>query len=499
MAADETFNYVIEVDDLGSKQVQKFARNADGTFKKVEKSIKRNMTDAIANFARSAGTAFKRVATSAVGAFKTISRSVFSLKGALAGLALGVIAYKIKGMTDEWEGLSKVQEQAESTMMAAMKSMGRYSDEFYKATLATAAGIQAVTTFGDEAILTGAKFLMTYEGISNDVMPRVMETMADVAALMGGDFKSAANMLGKASMGMIGELRRVGITVDADTFKIKGFLGVLEAIEAQVKGQAKALRDTKAGGLEAFGNVVGDIKEKFGLFVSTIKEKLSKDVFPIIEKIDKKLSELKESGKLEEWATKAADAIKSAFKTAIEWIKDFWEWVKKAYNKLKDIQSEVTKAASGFQQLRLDALNATIAAQNLVISSGQVARGNIKTGEVQYMSQEQSAIKTGLQSSITGLENKITSIANEQASSNSTFAAVEDFASQAYDWFSNPNDEYDLMKATYSQYGAAGATSEKESTVNINVSPGVAETTTGASELARQIERQIEIMKARGL
>ncbi len=166
------------------------------------------------------------------------------------------------------------QQKAVAGMEQAMRSMGRYTPELYNQLINTAKGLQAITTFGDEATIEGQKFLLTYKNIADDVLPRASAVMLDLAALMGGDTRQAANMLGKASMGLAGELRRVGITIDANIAKSGDFVAMLGEIEKQVGGQARALADTGYGGLEQLSNLWGDTKEDLGELVLVVTKEL---------------------------------------------------------------------------------------------------------------------------------------------------------------------------------------------------------------------------------
>jgi len=226
------------VDDKGSVHVKKFADTTDKSMKKAQDSTSR------------------------------LQKAVVGLVSAYGALQLG-------RMAADWVKLYGVQEQAEAQLKQAMISMGRYSEESFQSTKHLASGLQQVTTFGDEATMAGQKFLMTYKDIPDDLMPRTTRAMLDLAALMGGDTKQAANMLGKASMGLAGELRRVGITIDEDIGKSGDFSKILAEIEKQVGGQARALAETGYGGLQQYGNLIGDVKEDLG--------KLSMDIVNVFE------------------------------------------------------------------------------------------------------------------------------------------------------------------------------------------------------------------------
>ncbi|MFC1867667.1 hypothetical protein ACFL0H_05990 [Thermodesulfobacteriota bacterium] len=343
-----TISLNLTVNDNGSISVRKFAKESEREVSKLSNS-----------FINKLGGGFKKIGSLSAKAFGSIKNNLLSLKTALIGVAVYGLARVISG----WEKLSETQEKAEAGMKQAMMSMSRYTDVFYKGILDVASSLQGMSTFGDEAILMGTKFLMTYKNISDEAMPRVMKTMTNLAALMKGDFVSAANMLGKASMGMTGELRRVGITVDEDVYKAQGFIGILGQIEEQVNGQAEALRNTKSGIIDAFGNVWGDITEKLGLFTSSIKALVATYLMPQLKALDSWLWEWINSGEMEDWVQaigkffiswleKIGMASKKAVYYMIEHWGDFLDAVNKVvsaintiYNTYKSIDSFVNKTA----------------------------------------------------------------------------------------------------------------------------------------------------------
>jgi len=233
--AKNSVTLILEVDDKGTAKIKQFAGEA-----------KRAMQDV--------GSTSKQVSDG-------ISKSWLAI-----GAAVGAALYGIQRASRDFIEASNKQAKAVLGMETVMRSMGRYSSSFSSNLQDLASSLQSVTNFGDEVTLEGTKFLMTYGEITDRLMPRSIQAMQDLAALMGGgegSVVSAANMLGKASMGMVGTLRRVGVTVDSETFRLKGYEGLLEQIEKQVSGQAKAMREATAG-YEAIGNEISDTKEILG-------------------------------------------------------------------------------------------------------------------------------------------------------------------------------------------------------------------------------------------
>jgi hypothetical protein len=237
-----------------------------------------------------------------------------AIKAAAGYFAFSTIKSQIAG----WVSEAGRGQEALAGMTQAMRSMGRYTPELQGTLLNTAKSLQELTTFEDDAIVEGQKFLLTYKDITDDLLPRTSKTMADLAALMGGDTVQAANMLGKASMGMTGELRRVGITVDDATFKSKGFVGVLTEIEKQVGGQAEALANTGIGPWKQLANIWGDSKEALGELVLSIStgmiptlKELSSVVREAAEYWQKMFTPPDEKGALENQRIKIAEQIEA--------------------------------------------------------------------------------------------------------------------------------------------------------------------------------------------
>lgn len=280
--ADKKLTWVIEVD---SKTGQAAIKNLAAVQDKSTKAMKRQ--------------------ESAAKSLKSGFSNLYKVLGAGAAIYGAMKLYQTVG---EWEKLTGIQEVAEAQLKQVMISSGRYSDQAFQNMKTLASSLQEVTTFGDEATMQGMKFLFTYKQISDDMMPRTVKAMQDFAALSGGDLATAANVMGKAAMGMTGALARYGITVDKATYKNEGFAGVLREIESQIKGQAEALRQTRSGELTAFGNAVGDVKEKLGDFSLSVKSLVAKDVLDDIARLDSGLAGIQGSG-YDAWVKKTADNV----------------------------------------------------------------------------------------------------------------------------------------------------------------------------------------------
>jgi hypothetical protein len=263
----------------------------------------------------------------------SLRKTVLNLKTAFAGLAIG---YTVKNLVSA----SNEQARAVEGLNTALKSMGRYTPELSSQMQDLASALQETTNYGDEATMQGQKFLVTYRDITDDLLPRSSKAMLNLAALMGGDVASAANMLGKASMGMTGELRRVGITVDANVYKSEGYVGVLRAIESQVSGQAEAMRRA-TGPWIAIGNAIGDVKEKLGDMVKISFGPFGEDLLTVIGLINAKIKEFQESADFKGWVKSTQERIQRFFETALLNTASFYDAIHPILHNIRVVISSI--------------------------------------------------------------------------------------------------------------------------------------------------------------
>lgn len=141
-----------------------------------------------------------------------------------------------------------------------------------------ASQLQDVTRFEDDTTLRGEAMLLTFTNIGKNVFPQATESMLDLATKMGMDVGSAAIMLGKAlndPIAGVTALRRVGVQLtDAQEAQIKSLVAlgdaegaqkiILQELQTEVGGAARAAGDTFVGKLDILKNKFGDIQETIG-------------------------------------------------------------------------------------------------------------------------------------------------------------------------------------------------------------------------------------------
>jgi hypothetical protein len=192
---------------------------------------------------------------------------------------------------------SMEQENALQELNAVLESTkgiaGVTADELTK----MAAGLQKVTTFGDEAIISGQSMLLTFTNIGKEVFPQATETMLNLAQKFGS-MDQASIMLGKAlndPIAGVTALRRVGIQLsDQQEQQIKNFMAVndiasaqkviLGELETQFGGLARAMAETSEGKIKQLKNAFGDLKELFGT-------RLEKAIIPFVESLTKAIED----------------------------------------------------------------------------------------------------------------------------------------------------------------------------------------------------------------
>lgn len=167
------------------------------------------------------------------------------------------------------------QEQAVIQLNAVLKSTegiaGKTSEELQN----LASSLQAVTTFGDEAIIGAQSLLLSFKEIRGVNFDRTLESILDLSIAMGQDLKTSTIQLGKAlndPVRGLGALSRVGIQFNDDQRDLIKSLTetnrvaeaqviILKEVESQYKDSAREARKGLGGALQALKNAFADLLE----------------------------------------------------------------------------------------------------------------------------------------------------------------------------------------------------------------------------------------------
>jgi len=212
-------------------------------------------------------------------AVKGIEAETAKLQADLSAIATKA-SVAFAGLTATISGLIstyRTQEQAERKLATVLKSTGNAAGLTKKELMDMAAGLQEVTTFGDEATIEAQALLLTFTKIGKDVFPQATESILNMATMMNTDLKSATIMLGKALQDPISgvtALQRAGVKLsETQIEQVKSFsnLGmvakaqkiILQELEVQFGNQARAAAEGTGRFIQLAG-VIGDVGEQIG-------------------------------------------------------------------------------------------------------------------------------------------------------------------------------------------------------------------------------------------
>ena len=202
----------------------------------------------------------------------------FALGGVAAGVASAIIVVKMK----EAVRLAGVQERAEVKLTAVIKATGQAAGYTAQQLYDMASEMQAITTIGDEVIITAQAVLATFKQIKGDNFERATMAALDMSAVLDTDLKSSILQIGKALndpiLGMTA-LTRAGVTfTKTQKEQVKNFQEfgdivsaqkiILRELESEFGGSARALTNFFDGVLAQASNVYGDMKEEIGYIIT---------------------------------------------------------------------------------------------------------------------------------------------------------------------------------------------------------------------------------------
>lgn len=192
----------------------------------------------------------------------------------ISGVAFAGLTASIAYSVAQYAEAEKVQTRVNAIIKATGGAAGVTGDQVFE----MASKLEAVTTFGDEAIASGTGVLLTFKRLGSDVIPQATEAMLDLATRMGTDTTSAAQVLGKALNNPVDgltALKKAGIDfTDAQKKQIEAMVAagdvagaqklVLAELASTMGGLARAEALTTAGAFLQLKETFGDVAEEIG-------------------------------------------------------------------------------------------------------------------------------------------------------------------------------------------------------------------------------------------
>ncbi|WP_417832775.1 hypothetical protein [Terasakiella sp.] len=193
------------------------------------------------------------------------------------GLTAPIVALGVKGVF-AFDQQAKALAQVE----AGLKSTGNAANKTFAELQKGASDLQNTSLFGDEQILQDVTAqLLTFTNIAGTQFDRTQQAALDLATRLGGDLKSASIQLGKAlndPVANLSALSRSGIQFSEDQKKVINSLTksgklaeaqtiILDELEKQYGGAAKAAAAAGLGPFKQLGNQIGDLTEDFGKLI----------------------------------------------------------------------------------------------------------------------------------------------------------------------------------------------------------------------------------------
>lgn len=241
-------------------------------------------------------------------ASKQVNQSVGRMRSGFERVAMAgqKVFFAFQGMRMLTAPINKLidaagaQEKAEKKVAQAVRSTGQAAGYAADELKIMASDLQSVTTFGDEEILNQVTAqLLTFTNITGEQFAQTQEAALNLSTVLDGDLKSASLQLGKAlndPVSNLSQLSRSGIQFSAAQEKVIKSLWetgrqaeaqsiILEELNKQYGGQARAMAETASGQMKQFSNILGDIQEAFGRLIQQALLPMMAALKPLIEGI----------------------------------------------------------------------------------------------------------------------------------------------------------------------------------------------------------------------
>jgi len=303
--------------------------------------------------------------------------SVFRSKLLLASFAIGMLDKAFVSLVRKFAE----QERQLAQLGSVLRSTGFSSGLVTIQLDSMAKGLASVTRFGDEAIHSVQKLLLTFTNIKEDVFPDALSLTLDMAEALGTDTKSAAIQLGKAlndPLKGFTALRRVGVSfTKTQEQQIKSFakLGNVAAAQKIILSELKKEFGGIAQNAGTASTRIALLSEAWGDFQERLGEALAPAILPVLKFVTDLLNSTKsESEKLIETLglLEQTPAVKEAQIRLLQEQLSSIEGVDKIVNAFATDSMPMWQAATHDVGKAIEKLDADIKKQQKTIGEGTV-------------------------------------------------------------------------------------------------------------------------------
>lgn len=282
------------------------------------------------------------------------------------------------------------QLQQEEKLTEIMRSRIKATDEEIESVRALASEQQQLGVVGDEVALAGAQQLATY-ATTSDTIKTLIPAMEDLAVqqhgvnVTSGDMTSIANLMGKALLGQVDALKRVGISFTDAQEKILKYgteeekAAVLaQVIHDNVGNMNEVLAQTPEGKIQQLKNTMGDLQETLGAALAPVLTEIASAVSRFFAEHEPQIENFRQNvlPQIQEAIEKVFNSIKKALdfvkehKTLMETIAIIIGSIAAAiliYNTYQTISTAITTAKAAADAAGAASLWAYAAAQAAAI------------------------------------------------------------------------------------------------------------------------------------
>lgn len=222
-------------------------------------------------------------AESGLSKFKSAAAASFKAVGVAAAAATAAMA-TIGAAANKLLDVYGDQEQAEIKLAAAARNNPLIDGTAYQGLLDSAAALQEVSIYGDEAIIP-LQALGVSMGYTQDQINNVSQAAADLASATGMSLESAFRNLYKSLGGVGGELGELIPSVRGLTEEQLRAGAAIEVVNEQFGGMAEAVAGSVSGIREQMKNLFGDFLENLGEGLAPAFRAITQKIRPWLEHI----------------------------------------------------------------------------------------------------------------------------------------------------------------------------------------------------------------------